>query len=105
MTKRLFDRYNGLTEYAHLDPMRPDDLVIETIQDDMQCVLDRAKTLSDEPVGKEWRLVACVPNVELHRAILEGWDKDRNAWHKWLNDPDHARFRTWRGRIGKSGQH
>ena len=105
MTKRIFDRYNGLTEYAHFDPMKPDDLVIETVQDDFQGILDRAKELGEGPVGKEWRHVACIPNIVLHQAIQEGWDKDQDKWRAWLNDPDHKYFRTWKGRIGKPGQH
>ena len=105
MTKRIFDRYNGLTEYAHFDPMKPGDLIIETVQDDMEGCLERAKQLAEGPVGKEWRHVACIPNIVLHQAMTEGWEHDSAKWRKWLNDPDHAYFRTWKGRIGTPGQH
>lgn len=105
MTKRLFAKYNGLTEYAHFDPMKPGDLIIETVQDDFTGTLERTKELREGPVGKEWRHVACVPNIVMHQAIQEGWDKDKAAWRKWLNDPDNKYFRTWPGRIGTPGQH
>ena len=101
--KVLIGRYLGVNEYQHIDPMRPDDLHIETVQD-CQPILDYCKELRDGPVGKEWRHVACVPNVFLDKAVKEGWFNDRDKWHDWLNDPDHKMFRTWPGRIGRHGQ-
>lgn len=105
MTKRVFDRYNGLTEYIHHDPMRPNDLIIETVQDDFQPILDDVKVARDAPVGKEWRLVAKLPMIFYHQAAQEGWLHDKAKWRKLLNDPDLKAFRVWNGRIGTPGQH
>ncbi len=102
--KIIFDRYNGLTEYAHFDPMKPDDLVIETVQDDFQGILDQVKSDRDKPVGKEWRLAAKLPMIFYHQAATEGWLHDKARWRKLLDDPDLAGFRVWNGRIGKPGQ-
>ena len=104
MTKRLISSYAGMNEYQHVDPMRPDDLIIESEQD-CAPILEYAKMMRDGPVGKEWRHVASIPNYFIDKAAKEGWLHDEAKWHAWLNDPDNKLFRTWPGRIGKSGQH
>lgn len=102
--KVVFAKYNGLTEYAHFDPMKPQDLIIETTQDDFQSILDDVKRDRDAPVGKEWRLAAKLPMIFYHQAVTEGWVNDTARWHKLLNDPDLKGFRVWGGRVGKSKQ-
>lgn len=104
MSKRLVHAYKGIEEYQHIDPMRPDDLIIETVQD-CQPLLDYAKELRDRPVGKEWKLAAVIPNYFIDKAAKEGWLHDDAKWHAWLNDPDNKLFRVWPGRVGPSGQH
>jgi hypothetical protein len=102
--KILFARYNGLTEYAHIDPMKPNDLVIETVQDDYQAILDQVKVDRDAPVGKEWRLAARLPMMFYHQAAQMGAIHDKTYWRKLLDDPDLKGFRVWGGRIGTPGQ-
>lgn len=104
MTKRLFAKYNGLTEYAHFDPMKPNDLIIETVQENLGEIVEQAKIMAERPVGNEWRHIGYIPDIVMHQAAVEGWDTDKTAWRKWLNDPDNAYFRTWKGRVGKPGQ-
>lgn len=101
--KVLTANYLGIQEYQHIDPMRPDDLIIETVQD-CTPILEDAKAWRDVTPGKEWRHVACIPTYFLDKAAKEGWLHDDAKWHAWLNDPDNKLFRTWPGRIGKSGQ-
>jgi hypothetical protein len=101
--KVLIANYNGIQEYMHIDPMKPDDLIIETVQD-CAPILEYTKELREGPVGKEWRHVACIPNYFIDKASKEGWLHDDAKWHAFLNDPDNKMFRTWPGRIGKSGQ-
>jgi hypothetical protein len=43
------------------------------------------------------RLVARIPVEVFERMILEGWGPDDEA--KWLNSPEAAPFRIWRGRV------
>lgn len=100
--KLLIARYNGIEEYMHVDPMRPDDLIIETVQD-CSSILEYTKELREGPVGKEWRHVACIPNYFIDKAAKEGWLHDEAKWHAFLNDPDNKLFRTWPGRIGRGG--
>lgn len=101
--KVLLSSYLGIQEYQHIDPMKPGDLTIETFQD-CQPIIDNVKRMRDEPVGKEWRLVARIPLIFFDKAAKEGWLHDRAKWWAFLNDPDHAAFRVWNGRIGKSKQ-
>lgn len=103
MTKVLFDSYNGMNEYVHFDPMKPNDLTFSTEQD-CTAILEQVKRDRDGPVGKEWRLAATVPAVFIDKAAREGWLNDADKWHAFLNDPDHKAFRVWGGRIGKSRQ-
>lgn len=101
--KRLISSFNGLNQYQHIDPMRPGDLIMET-QQDCTDILEAVKVMRDRPVGKTWRLVAEVPDVFIAQSVREGWLHDKKKWHKWLNDPDNAGFRVWKGRIGPTHQ-
>lgn len=38
-----------------------------------------------------------VPVHVYEKSVLEGWDEQ--DWKKWLNDPDNAAFRVWRGQV------
>lgn len=101
--KILVANYNGLQEYQHIDPMKPGNLILETVQD-CTPILEYAKELREGPVGKEFRHVACVPMYFIDKAAKDGWLHDRDKWHAWLNDPDNKFFRTWPGRIGRTSQ-
>lgn len=101
--KVILSSYNGIQEYQHVDAMKPGDLVIETVQD-CQPILDYVKEERERPVGKEWRKVACIPLIFYDEAVRKGCLHDKAYWHKWLNDPDHAAFRVWNGRIGPTRQ-
>jgi hypothetical protein len=101
--KILFDRYNGITEYVHIDPMQPGKLAFSAEQDCAE-IIEQVKRERDRPVGKEWRLVAQVPMIFYDKAMREGWHNDPDKWHEFLNNPDYAAFRVWNGRIGKSKQ-
>lgn len=105
MTKKLLAQYNGLTEYVHIDPMKPDDLTIETVQDCTN-ILEDAKHWRDYVTpGKDLRHVACIPNYFVDKAAREGWLHDNDKWYEFLNNPDNKMFRTWPGRVGRGGQH
>jgi hypothetical protein len=101
--KILLSNYLGVKEYQHIDQMRPDDLIIETVQDCTD-ILEQVKLDRDAPVGKEWRLVARFPLSFYDQAAREGWINDRAKWRRLLDDPDLKGFRVWGGRIGTPGQ-
>lgn len=103
MTKLLLSSYNGIQEYQHIDPMKPQDLIVETVQD-CEPIMEQVKIERDAPVGKEWRKVAVVPMAFFDKWAKEGSLHDRAKLHRWLNDPDNAAFRVWNGRIGPTRQ-
>lgn len=43
------------------------------------------------------RLVARIPMTIYEQSIHENWDEDQ--WKRWLNDPDNAMFRVWKGKV------
>lgn len=71
---------------------------IETRQD-VANIIKAAAIIADEPPGKDFRHVGFIPDSELNRAFVEGWFHDKAAWKRWLNDPDNAAYRTWKGRV------
>lgn len=99
----LLDAYNGLQEYQHFDAMRPNDVIIETVQD-CTAIVEAVKAERDLPTGKDWRKVAMIPMCFFDKAAKEGWLHDDAKWHRFLNDPDNKAFRVWGGRMGKSKQ-
>ncbi len=96
--KILIASYNGLQEYQHIDPMKPDDLIIETVQD-CSPILDMTKEMREQTPGKDLRHVACIPMYFIDKAYKEGWLHDKKKWRAFLNNPDNKMFRTWPGRL------
>lgn len=96
--KRLLSAFGGKLTYAHFDSDRPDGYIPETVQD-VEPIIERAKILSEETPGKDWRHVACIPLIVFDRAYREGWLHDDAKWRAWVNDPDNKAFRTWPGHI------
>lgn len=101
--KILFDSYNGIDEYVHIDPTQPGKLAFSAEQD-CNSIIEHVKAERDAPVGKEWRKVAVVPAIFIDKAAREGWLDDRDKWHQFLNNPDYSAFRVWGGRIGRTKQ-
>lgn len=75
-----------------------DKTVIRTEQDCAH-IVEAAKIMSEQTPGKEFRHAAFIPDEVMNQAMIEGWFHDKEAWKRWANDPDNARFRTWNGRL------
>ncbi len=95
-----------LAAYADLDAPKKllyhelDDgiIAVETRQD-VSHIVELAKAASEIPPDREFRLTAFVPDAVMDQAFNEGWFHDKAKWKKWLNDPDNAAFRVWKGRV------
>lgn len=95
-----------LAQYADLDAPKKvlyhelDDgvVAIETRQDCSHLV-ELARVASDIPPDREFRLVGYVPDAVMDAAFNEGWFHDKKKWKQWLNDPDNAAFRVWKGKV------
>lgn len=85
-------------EYQIIDEERPNDLLIKTY-DDAQPLVDKAKVLSEETPGKDFRHAMIIPMSMLDKAMREGWLNDKAAWKKVANDSSNAHLRTWKGRL------
>jgi hypothetical protein len=98
-SKRLLSHYAGRKEYFHWnEDGKNTGYVIETV-DDVEPIIERAKMLSEQTPGKDFRHVACIPPHVFDQACREGWQNDRERWKKWANDPDNRVFRTWPGKL------
>lgn len=69
--------------------------------------LDMEQTIKNNAIMRELhprrstnKLVARgVPLTVAEKAMREQWSEA--DWARWLDDPDNAAFRVWRGRVGK----
>lgn len=76
----------------------PETVHIYTEQDMTQVVENNKVMRELHPQRSMNKLVARgVPMTVAERALREDWDQ--KDWAKWLNDPDNAAFRVWRGRV------
>lgn len=80
------------------DPDSPDTYTVQTTQD-LSGVIENNKIIRElQPQKSNNKLIARgVPISVAEQAFREQWDE--SDWNKWLNDPDNAAFRIWRGRV------
>lgn len=103
MTRRLFDHnpMTGETQWFHYDETN-DTFLIESVQD-LEPMVEAAKASFNSYSGNErWgngRHVAYIPNVFMQELMISGKIKDKDYMRRWLNNPDHAAFRTSPGRV------
>lgn len=65
---------------------------------DVTSLIDNNRALAETQNPRSTnKLVARVPMTVYEKSILEGWDE--GDWKKWLNDPDNAAFRVWKGMV------
>lgn len=84
----------SITDTANLGQLR---VFTEVEMDDVleSIKLEReARVVNSKSPNK---LVARVPMTIMEQSIHEQWDEA--DWKKWLNDPDNAAFRIWKGRV------
>jgi hypothetical protein len=66
-------------------------------------LLERNERLRNETAGERWgdgKKVASIPIHIWQRELAEAQNqKDEKYLSKWLNDPDHAKFRTKEGKV------
>lgn len=99
--QRLINAFGGYQQIVHTDESRPDDLIVETVQD-CEPLMEHAKNLrelSRKHPGETFTHVAVMPNAFVDKAMREGWFNDPVALARWINDPDHRAFRTYHGNV------
>ena len=98
MKRLLSEPGDSMQEIVHFHDDGKGTVTVET-REDCTALVEHAKAMRDEPVGKDMKLAAYIPEYVMDQAFKEGWANDMKAWKKWLNDPDNAAFRVWPGRM------
>jgi hypothetical protein len=75
-----------------------DELVFVT-QQDVAPVIEQAKRLAEQPMDKDFKPVAVIPDVIVEKMMREGSWNDPAALKRWLNDPQNKCFRVSPGRV------
>jgi hypothetical protein len=99
--KVIYANDGTVARVLHADDRDPwGDFTIETVED-VEPLLDDVKVLREnhKEHGGDMKHVARVPVHIVERAMREGWFHDQKAWARFLDDPDNAGFRVWRGRL------
>ena len=100
-----FDAESGIKHnfvYEAGEPPSQDKFVIETTQDVTDIIKRNRASLNEvdaHAAWGEWSKVASLPLSVYYDLKKQGVLDDRNAFKKWLNDPDNKYFRTRSGRI------
>lgn len=97
-SKFVYRNSDGVRRTMITDTDRPDEVVVHT-EVDMSGVVETNKIMRElHPTKSTNKLVARgVPMTVYEQSIIEQWD-DRK-WAQWLNDPDNAAFRVWKGWV------
>ena len=98
--KTVYKNSDGIRRTLITDDERPDIAIVRTEQvlDEILngIVRDRERLAANDN-RSSIKPVARIPVEVFERMILEGWGPDDEA--KWLNSPEAAPFRIWRGRV------
>lgn len=92
-----FSAYGTVRRALHVDADNPQRVVQQTtlVYDDG--FEQRNRELGEQQKGDMKLIARGVPLFVWEQSEREQWDE--NDWAKWLNDPDNAAFRVWRGRV------
>lgn len=98
MESRIVYHNDGAVKRTSIvDDAEPNILRVDT-ELDLEDTLESIKRDRElHPVKSNNKLVARVPMTVMEKSIHEQWGDD--DWKRWLNDPDNAAFRIWRGRV------
>lgn len=94
---RTYQDHDGIKRTMHWDDTNPDAFGIHTQVTYDRLVENNAALAELVPARQTNRHVARVPLTIYEQSIRESWDE--NDWKRWLNDPDNAAFRIWKGRV------
>ena len=80
------------------DPDNPHSYTVHTEQDLTQAIENNKILRESHPTRSTNKVIARgVPIAVAEQAMREDWDEKR--WARWLNDPENAAFRVWRGWV------
>lgn len=96
-----WDAKSGRSVWFMYDPVEEKDIFrVDYVVDN---VLDENKFVANESMGERWgegQRIASIPLNMFHDELQTAFDQgDRNYIARWLNDPDHRDFKTFRGQV------
>lgn len=96
--KKTYRKSDGVTRTMIWEDDDPEIVHVHT-EVDLTQAIENNKILSDlHPRRSTNKLIARgVPLTVYEQSVQEDWDDDR--WKRWLNDPDNAAFRVWKGQV------
>jgi hypothetical protein len=93
----VYRNRGGVKRTSIVDSENPYVLRVKTEQN-MDRIIEQAKALGENHKdGSVNKHLATVPISVYEQSVHEQWDEA--DWKKWLNDPDNACFRVWKGRV------
>lgn len=98
MAKIRYSSWGGaLQRTLHVDDGNRRQLVQETTIEYPDNFAQMNLDLGEQQTGNMKLIARGVPAFVWEQSEREGWDEKR--WAQWLNDPDNAAFRVWRGTV------
>lgn len=97
LTKKVYHDADGVRRTVLFDADKPGGFTVRTDHDLTQVVETNKAMAEVHPNGSTNKLVARVPLAIWERSYHENWGED--DWKRWLNDPDNAMFRVWKGQV------
>jgi hypothetical protein len=98
MGSMVYSDADGVQRTLLWDEEQPGVFQTKTTMDLEQIIDNNAILAAEHPTrlgGNKY--VARVPLTIYEQSIHEDWDE--NDWKRWLNDPQNAPFRIWKGRV------
>jgi hypothetical protein len=92
-----YSAHGTVRRTIHTDPDDPYRFTQETSLVYPDDFAQRNRELGEEQTGNMKLVARGVPLFVYEQSVREEWDEKR--WAQWLNDPDNAAFRVWRGRV------
>lgn len=95
-----YDRSQFVKGTVHADTEDPDKFTLQTTEelDRLVAFCEDKRELQTGRTPDGMVHVAEIPVTVYEKAVMEGWDNP-DGWREWLNKPENAIFRTWRGRV------
>ena len=95
--KQVYKNSDGVRRTLITDDERPEDFTVHTEQvlDELLASVQRDREImSHNGVNK---LLARIPIEVYELSVHQQWDEA--DWARYLNDPENARLRIWRGKV------
>jgi hypothetical protein len=94
-----YSAYGTVRREIHVDPDNPYTFTQKTSLEYPDDFAQRNRELGEmqDPKSSMKLIARGVPLFVYEQSEREGWDEKR--WAQWLNDPDNAAFRVWKGSV------